>query len=176
MSKTIGSYASKTGGIPAAIQPPPKPPSDGALTKQRSNLTAPPVSQKASLSDNPAWGKQRDGDESPQKPDPAWGYTGHEHARRWDKGEENLSMASRINRRRQQNIERRFSASPYASEIAKDVLAAGDGVEYTGPKIYGWASFPPQGLSEGNTPFSASGAFALAKEDPRMAMMAHSMS
>jgi hypothetical protein len=58
-------------------------------------------------------------------------------------------MATRINRRRQQAIERRFSSSPYASEIAKEVLRLSDGVEYTGPTVYGWQSFPPQGLHAG---------------------------
>ena len=37
--------------------------------------------------------------------------------------EEDLSMASRISRRRQQAIERRFSASPYAHQLAQDVLS-----------------------------------------------------
>lgn len=46
--------------------------------------------------------------ESLKKPDPAWGYTGHEHARRYDVGEENLSMATRIAKRRKESIERRF--------------------------------------------------------------------
>ena len=47
---------------------------------------------------------QREGDESPSKMDPAWGYTGHPYAHRYDAGEEDLSMASRISRRRAQNI------------------------------------------------------------------------
>ena len=61
-------------------------------------------------------------------------------------------MASRISRRRQQSIERRFSASLYAAQLAQDVLKLGDGVEfevvdrYGNPKKYGWAAFPPQGL------------------------------
>ena len=38
--------------------------------------------------------------ESLKKPDPAWGYTGHEMAHRYDVGDEHLSMASRIARRR----------------------------------------------------------------------------
>ena len=84
-------------------------------------------------------------------------------------------MATRINRRRQQAIERRFSASPYAHEIAMDVMRLSDGVEYTGPTVYGWRSFPPQGLvdidgdGKVDSPFTESGAFALQKIDPRMA-------
>ena len=39
-------------------------------------------------------------------------------------------MASRISRRRQQSIEHRFSASPYAAHIAQDVLKLGaDGID-----------------------------------------------
>ena len=94
--------------------------------------------------------EQREGDESAYKPDPAWGYTGHPYAHRYDAGEEDLSMASRISRRRAQSIERRFSTSPYAHSIAKGVLALGDGVEpppgYDANKC-GWAGFPPTGLT-----------------------------
>ena len=183
----------------------------------------------ATLSDNPSWGKVREGDESNAKPDPAWGYTGHPYAKRcvtppsrhhrhvrgwlrapheaecatrdhmrplhlrctrvnasehppvgpksachplaaawrpprttpitfglparpadslgslpaptysYDKGEEDLSMASRISRRRQQSIERRFSASPYAAHIAQDVLKLGDGIEPPDIGPYGCA-------------------------------------
>ena len=39
--------------------------------------------------------------ESLKKPDPAWGYTGHEFARRFDAGDESLSMATRIGARTQ---------------------------------------------------------------------------
>ena len=85
-------------------------------------------------------------------------------------------MATRISRRRQQAIERRFSASPYANEIALSVLKMGDGAEYTGPEVYGWRSFPPQGLCDIDgdgvidSPYTESGAFALQKVDPRMAV------
>ena len=89
---------------------------------------------------------QRDGAESVLKPDPAPGYTGNWAAHRFDRGEEDLSMATRISRRRQQSIERRFGASPYAHDIAQTILKLGDGVDYTGPAAYGWATFPPQGL------------------------------
>ena len=37
-----------------------------------------------------------------------------------------------------------------------------------GTMAYGWRSFPPQGLGEAS-PYSASGTYALAKTDPRMA-------
>ena len=109
-----------------------------------------PAAKELSVSDNPAWGKQREGDESATRQDPSWGYTGHPYAHRYDAGEEDLSMASRISRRRQQSIERRFSTSPYAHEIAKTVLALGDGVEPPAdwnPKNSGWAGFPPKGLN-----------------------------
>lgn len=171
MSKSVGSYASKGGPKKAAIQPQPKPPS--GMNKVAPKPKGPPP-PSTSLSDNPSWGRMRDGDESDEKPDPSWGYTGHPFARRFDKGEEDLSMATRINRRRQQSIERRFGASPYANEIAKSVLKMGDGVEYTGPKTYGWCAFPPQGLvdidGDGkiDSPYTESGAFALQKIDPRM--------
>jgi len=171
MSKTVGAYATKGGPKKAAIQPQPKPPSGTAKPKPKVMGPPPP---STSLSDNPSWGKQRDGDESPVKPDPAWGYTGHEYARRFDKGEEDLSMATRISRRRQQSIERRFGASPYANEIAKSVMKLSDGVEYHGPSVYGWRSFPPTGLVDADgdgkidSPFTESGAFALQKTDPRM--------
>ena len=141
MSKTIGSYATGAGPTKAAIQPAPKPASKGVPPKKETKAVGP----IASMSDNPSWGKVREGNESPIKPDPAWGYTGNFGSHRFDAGEENLSMASRINRRRQQAIERRFSASPYASQLAQDILALGDGVE-DGPPEYGWATFPPQGL------------------------------
>jgi len=142
MSKTIGSYATAAGPNKAAIQPQPKPPSNPPRPRPKVKAVAPSVS----LSDNPSWGKVREGDESAEKPDPAWGYTGHEFARRYDTGEEDLSMATRISRRRQQSIERRFGASPYAHDIAQTILKLGDGVDYTGPAAYGWATFPPQGL------------------------------
>jgi len=162
MSKTIGTcYAVKDAstGSPsaqaskAAIYPPKMghiqghtmPTSKGV--KPRKEVST--VGKKPSASDIPSWGKVREGDESDIAPDPAWGYTGHIFARRYDKGEEDLSMASRISRRRHQSIERRFSQSPYAYEIAKTVIALGDGVEPPetwDPAKTGWASFPPQGL------------------------------
>jgi hypothetical protein len=142
ISKTIGSYATKKGPTKAAIQPAPKPASKGVAKKGEMQ----PQAAITSVSDNPSWGKVREGQESPVKPDPSWGYTGHYASHRFDAGEENLSMASRINKRRQQSIERRFSASPYASQLAQDVVALSDGVEYKGPAEYGWRTFPPQGL------------------------------
>jgi len=160
MSKAVGAYydvkAGMVAGEPAkaAIQPPKmghiqghsQPASKGV--KPRKEVK--PAAKELSVSDNPAWGKQREGDESATRQDPSWGYTGHPYAHRYDAGEEDLSMASRISRRRQQSIERRFSTSPYAHEIAKTVLALGDGVEPPAdwnPKNSGWAGFPPKGLN-----------------------------
>ena len=153
VSKTIGSYATMKGAgksTPGAIQPPKMghiqnhvmPPSKGVKPVGEVK----PVRGMPSMSDSPSWAKQREGDESPFNPDPAFGYTGHEYAHRFDRGEDDLSMASRISRRRQQSIERRFSASPYAAQLAQDVLKLGDGVGYQGPAKYGWGTFPPQGL------------------------------
>lgn len=153
MSKTVGSYATAKGrgkSVPAAIQPPKmghiqghvNPPSKGVKPVGEVK----PLQKSISASDNPSWGGQRDGAESVLKPDPAPGYTGNWASHRFDRGEEDLSMASRISRRRQQSIERRFSASPYAAQLAQDVLKLGDGVEFEYPKPYGWAAFPPQGL------------------------------
>ena len=62
--------------------------------------------------------------ESLKKPDPAWGYTGHEFARRFDIGEESQSMATRIAKRRQASIERRFGDSPKKNTLA-DVSTLG---------------------------------------------------
>lgn len=159
MSKAVGAYYEvKTGeqaGEPsrAAIYPPrmghiqghEQPASKGLKAKK----DVAPLAGGISVSDSPAWGKVREGDESRTKPDPSWGYTGHAYAHRYDVGEEDLSMATRISRRRQQAIERRFSQSPYAHEIAKTVLALGDGVDPPAswdPANSGWASFPPRGL------------------------------
>ena len=143
MSKSIGQYVNPNGPEKAAIQPQPKPASNAPKPRGKPG----PLKPGISMSDSPAWGKQRAfGNESIANPDPSWGYTGNEYCRRWDAGEEDLSMAQRVNRRRQQAIERRFGASPYAHEIAKSVLKMGDGVDYAGPKDYGWATFPPQGL------------------------------
>ena len=169
-SKAIGSYASKGGSKKGAI--PRQNPKPLSGTNKVPPKVRPPPEPPAV---NWAWGKVREGDESDARPDPAPGYTGNYYARRFDKGEEDLSMATRINRRRQQAIERRFSASPYAHEIAMDVMRLSDGVEYTGPTVYGWRSFPPQGLvdidgdGKVDSPFTESGAFALQKIDPRMA-------
>ena len=105
MSKSVGSYAQKSGSVKAAIHPAKmghiqghmQPQSKGVPPKKEAAKQAP----IASLSDNPSWGKVREGNESPTKADPAWGYTGHPFARRFDDGEEDLSMASRISRRMQ---------------------------------------------------------------------------
>lgn len=155
MSKSIGEYAKgrPTGPKKAAIQRQPKPPNNPPRPKG----TVKPVGKGVALSDNPAWGNPSGrnwGCESLVKPDPAMGYTGHEYARRFDEGEEDLSMASRIARRRMQSVERRFGASPYAHEIAMSVQKMGDGIDYTGPKNYGWSTFPPEGLrADGKGPY-----------------------
>jgi len=82
--------------------------------------------------------------ESLKKPDPAWGYTGHEFARRWDKGDEGLSMATRIAKRRKESIERRFGDSPDKKNLvaAANIEKSGMGKTYQ----YGWSAFPPDGL------------------------------
>jgi len=82
--------------------------------------------------------------ESLKKPDPAWGYTGHEHARRFDAGDEGLSMATRVAKRRQASIERRFGDSPAKNTLvaSSDISQQGTGKTYS----YGWAAFPPAGL------------------------------
>jgi len=82
--------------------------------------------------------------ESLKKPDPAWGYTGHEFARRFDAGDEKLSMATRIAKRRKESIERRFGDSPDKKNLvaAANLEASGMGKTYQ----YGWSSFPPSGL------------------------------
>ena len=82
--------------------------------------------------------------ESLKKPDPAWGYTGHEHARRFDKGEEKLSMATRIAKRRMDSIERRFGDSPQKNTLVDASTLDNPGVGKT--YQYGWAAFPPKGL------------------------------
>lgn len=82
--------------------------------------------------------------ESLKKPDPAWGYTGHEFARRFDAGDEGLSMATRIAKRRKESIERRFGDSPQKTTLvaSADLSKSGVGKTYQ----YGWAAFPPMGL------------------------------
>jgi len=87
--------------------------------------------------------------ESLKKPDPAWGYTGHEFARRFDSGDEGLSMATRIAKRRKESIERRFGDSPQKSQLvsASDIAGSGMGKTYH----YGWAAFPPAGLKGDGT-------------------------
>lgn len=83
--------------------------------------------------------------ESLKKPDPAWGYTGHEFARRFDAGDEKLSMATRIAKRRKESIERRFGDSPDKKNLAAAASLAESGMGKT--YEYGWAAFPPDGLS-----------------------------
>ena len=79
-----------------------------------------------------------------RRPPPAEGYTGHVHARRYEAGEERMSMAQRTARRRQEATLRRFGASPHAeSFVAAAALPAP--VAPTTRK-YGWAAWPPEGL------------------------------
>lgn len=154
MSKTVGGFATKQGGMgatKAAIQPakkpsptPPPQPPPMPIDGPKPNIF--------SVSDSPSWGKQRDGAESEKIPDPAWGYTGHEFAHRFDRGEEDKSMAQRIAIRRRQNLERRFAASPFAYQIAQSLSdSTHNGTKGQKEAIgevaaYGWGSFPPQGL------------------------------
>ena len=90
--------------------------------------------------------------ESLKKPDPAWGYTGHPFAHRYDAGEENMSMATRIAIRRKQSIERRFAsagstqAHALANKVAMPASAASGAMQAGGPSPYGWGTFPPRGL------------------------------
>merc|ERR1719240_2001698 len=75
------------------------------------------------------------------------GYTGHPAAHRYDQGEEDLSMASRIAKRRKESIERRFNDSPDRKKLS---AAAVDSAEAVGKTYaYGWSSFPPKGLWSG---------------------------
>eukprot|EP00316_Scyphosphaera_apsteinii_P005303 CAMPEP_0119324510 /NCGR_PEP_ID=MMETSP1333-20130426/63454_1 /TAXON_ID=418940 /ORGANISM="Scyphosphaera apsteinii, Strain RCC1455" /LENGTH=262 /DNA_ID=CAMNT_0007332227 /DNA_START=20 /DNA_END=804 /DNA_ORIENTATION=- len=57
--------------------------------------------------------------ESPTRPDPAWGYTGHRFANRFKEGEEKESMAVRIARRRKEAVERRFAVSPFHAKFTE---------------------------------------------------------
>jgi len=94
--------------------------------------------------------------ESLKKPDPAWGYTGHEFARRFDAGDEKLSMATRIAKRRKESIERRFGDSPQKDKLSAsaDLSSSGVGKTYS----YGWAAFPPNGLNgDGNNEMGLTG-------------------
>jgi len=92
--------------------------------------------------------------ESVIHPDPAWGYTGHECSHRFDHGDEDLSMASRIAKRRQQSIERRFNDSP---DKLKLIQAQQDAMRNSPQPEIGWGAFPPKGLYKGqNTDLQAS--------------------
>ena len=77
------------------------------------------------------------------------GYTGHPAAHRYDEGEEDLSMASRIAKRRQASIERRFNHSPDKKKLAA-AAAAGESAGVGKTFEYGWSNFPPKGLWDGN--------------------------
>jgi len=82
--------------------------------------------------------------ESTKNPDPAWGYSGHEFAHRYDNGDEDLSMASRIAKRRKESIERRFGDSPDKKKLSAAAKLEPVGVGKT--YAYGWSDFPPKGL------------------------------
>lgn len=94
--------------------------------------------------------------ESPQRPDPAAGYTGHGYARKYDLGDESLSMATRIAKRRRASIERRFNDSPGCERLsaAADLSSPGVGKTYE----YGSSCFPPRGLKgEGEAKLGVTG-------------------
>jgi len=82
--------------------------------------------------------------ESVKHPDPSWGYSGHEYAHRYDNGDEDVSMASRIAKRRKESIERRFNDSPDKKKLTDAAKLEGVGVGKT--YAYGWSDFPPKGL------------------------------
>lgn len=85
--------------------------------------------------------------ESRLVPDPAWGYTGHVAAHRYDAGDEDLTMASRIAKRRKESIERRFNDSPDKKKLIDASKKAGGGGGGGGkPWQYGWSDFPPKGM------------------------------
>ncbi|KOO31621.1 hypothetical protein Ctob_011225 [Chrysochromulina tobinii] len=84
--------------------------------------------------------------ESVKHPDPAWGYTGHEAAHRIDNGDEELSMASRIAKRRQQSIERRFNDTPDRKKLVMAQEALNKLAESKPKQDFGWTAFPPKGL------------------------------
>jgi len=124
------------GTVPTEVPPKKYPPP----TRYQSYTPKPPAPEPAM---DCATRPNRNG-ESLKKPDPAWGYTGHEHARKFDMGDESLSMASRIAKRRKESIERRFGDSPQKGQLvaSSDLSKSGVGKTYE----YGWASFPPNGL------------------------------
>ena len=77
-------------------------------------------------------------------PPPMEGYTGHAHARRYEAGEERMSMAQRTARRRREATLRRFGASPHAEAfLAAAALPAPTAKPM---RKYGWAAWPPEGL------------------------------
>jgi len=83
--------------------------------------------------------------ESILHPDPAWGYTGHRDSHRIDHGDEDLSMASRIAKRRSQSIERRFNNNSDTKKLiaAQEIMAS---LEPPNKPPHGWGAFPPKGL------------------------------
>ena len=60
-------------------------------------------------------------------------------------------MATRIAKRRQQSVERRFNDSASTKKMVQaEMKAQADAKVVADPYIYGWESFPPTGLWEGN--------------------------
>ena len=88
-------------------------------------------------------GRSRE-NESILKPDPSWGYTGSQWCHRYDEGQEKMSSAQRIARRRLQAIERRFGVSPQASKLVAAAALPQPIMPPHGP--FGWAAWPPKGL------------------------------
>jgi len=77
--------------------------------------------------------------------DPAQGYTGHRFARRWNPGEQGLTHAQRIARRRMDSISQRFGASSRTEDLVKAAELPQPELE-TAVTEYGWQTFPPKGL------------------------------
>lgn len=146
-SRNIGAFYSgkETVVDPAPRKPPP--------TRYQSYTPAPPKP------DPPIDCSMRPNrqNESVKHPDPAWGYTGHECSHRYDNGDEDLSMASRIAKRRQQSIERRFNDSPDKKKLM-DAGMTSVPIGVAPPQTtFGWGAFPPKGLyTAQNTDLQAS--------------------
>lgn len=84
--------------------------------------------------------------ESTQRPDPAWGYTGHPAAYRFDTGDEAMPVKDRLVKRRGDAVAKRFSDSPDKKGlVAAAALPAPS--ENTGYSL----AFPPRGLDQGVT-------------------------
>ena len=133
-SRSIGSFYA---GKQTVVEPAPRNPPPTRYQSYTPKPKAPEPPMDCSMRPN----RQN---ESVKHPDPAWGYTGHQAAHRFDNGDEDISMASRIAKRRQQSIERRFNDSP----DKKKLIDAERKNQSLKPAI-GWSNFPPKGLSPG---------------------------